>query len=239
MGLLVRSGQFEHEITEDGDLLFLDYDIEYDIAMAEFGEPATDAMEVLSSWSINSTSMFIGFIEQLINAEVAVVVARAWAKKIAKYTGLKTLYGMSVKSLFGSIQKAITSKSTKTLTFLNNRIGQAASEYQWKSWGFKSKTSSNSEDLIDANLNLALSMVLIDYIRIVEMAISPVSFWSRYGGFLNGLRNIPSNSTEAIVRRQQFKDEVMLFDYSELVSRTRQIERDLVGEAVKAILKAQ
>lgn len=41
---------FEVEITREGNLLFLDYDVQYDVVMAEFGEPETVAVMLLEEW---------------------------------------------------------------------------------------------------------------------------------------------------------------------------------------------
>jgi len=45
-----KGEKFEVEITREGDLIFIDYDIEYDLTMDEFGEPPTVAATMMKKW---------------------------------------------------------------------------------------------------------------------------------------------------------------------------------------------
>lgn len=50
---------FEVEISHDGSLEFLDYDIEYDQAAAEFGYPVTVAMKLLEAWNLDPVEVIV------------------------------------------------------------------------------------------------------------------------------------------------------------------------------------
>jgi len=45
-----KGKKFKAEITRDGDLIFLDYDLNYDLSMVEFGETATNAVLLAMYW---------------------------------------------------------------------------------------------------------------------------------------------------------------------------------------------
>jgi hypothetical protein len=59
MGLVftieVWDEEFQIEITPEGDLEFVDYDIQYDLAAFEFGYPETKAMKLLTLWKKEPT----------------------------------------------------------------------------------------------------------------------------------------------------------------------------------------
>lgn len=52
-----KGERFQVEITRDGDLIFLDHDIEHDIAMAEFGDPETIAVRLSKKWQERPASV--------------------------------------------------------------------------------------------------------------------------------------------------------------------------------------
>lgn len=47
-----KGDTFEIEITDDGELIFLNHDINYDLAMMEFGEKLTTAVKIRNSWML-------------------------------------------------------------------------------------------------------------------------------------------------------------------------------------------
>jgi hypothetical protein len=47
---------FQVEVTRDGNLIFLDHDVEYDLAMAEFGESKSSAVALYNSWKQDAPS---------------------------------------------------------------------------------------------------------------------------------------------------------------------------------------
>lgn len=70
---------FQVEITEDGELILLDYDIDYDMSMVEFGEPKTKAVEVIEKWEydpIYAICFYFG-----LNKYNLVYLATDWAER--------------------------------------------------------------------------------------------------------------------------------------------------------------
>lgn len=65
IGFSVKHGRrkFQLEIADDGQLVFLNYDIEYDLSMAEFGEPDTKAIELVKKWRKNPIEFIFNYIE--------------------------------------------------------------------------------------------------------------------------------------------------------------------------------
>jgi hypothetical protein len=51
--------KFQVEVTRDGDLVFLDYDVEYDEACLEFSYPATSATKLLGRWRDNPSQTIV------------------------------------------------------------------------------------------------------------------------------------------------------------------------------------
>lgn len=242
MGLFVVTSDYEHslEITEDGDLLFGSYDIEYDLAMQEFGEPKTHAVKILDLWNSIPIKMFLRLIDpNYFSKHNAVLIAKTWAKKIAEYTGVKSFYGLGIDSLFVQIENATSVGSDQSLTSISSQIGQAAAGYQQQTW-LHSSPSGYSPVMISSALNLALSMVIMDYIRICEVTTYPLSHWQTAGGrevALMHLDNIPSHCTEAIARAELFSDEENFVPYQEVTLRMREIEKRLIGAAVREMIK--
>lgn len=54
-----RNDSFRVRIYKDGAIKFLNHDIEYDLAMVEFGEPQTNAIEVKLQWEADPVWFFV------------------------------------------------------------------------------------------------------------------------------------------------------------------------------------
>lgn len=71
---------FQLQITRDGSLIFLDHDIEYDIAMVEFGEPSTTAIELMNNWKQEPYEIICKNI--VLNERILILLIIDWAKHV-------------------------------------------------------------------------------------------------------------------------------------------------------------
>lgn len=68
------------EISKGGVLKFIDYDLDYDLSLVEFGEPETNALYLLNSWKFNPITCII-FYFGLSKYEM-VMLATDWAEHV-------------------------------------------------------------------------------------------------------------------------------------------------------------
>lgn len=68
------------EITRDGELLFLDYDIEYDLSMSEFGEPKSQAVTLFEHWKQNEIRFIARYLR--IPNDRSVLIAMDWGEHV-------------------------------------------------------------------------------------------------------------------------------------------------------------
>lgn len=71
------------EITRDGGISFPDRDIEYDLAMMEFGEPKTQAIRVFEKWK--STPGVVIATTDSVDDETMTLVVCDWAEHVLPY----------------------------------------------------------------------------------------------------------------------------------------------------------
>lgn len=72
--------EFQVEIKKDGDLVFLDYDFDYDLSMVEFGEPQTNAIKLLNKWKLSTTDAICENLD--IEKYQLAYLASDWAKHV-------------------------------------------------------------------------------------------------------------------------------------------------------------
>jgi len=68
---------FRLEITGDGILVFLDYDIDYDLSMVEFGEPKTIAIDLADEWLRDPIQMIVR--NMYVSPNILSLLALDWA----------------------------------------------------------------------------------------------------------------------------------------------------------------
>jgi len=68
------------EITREGQIFFPNYNIEYDLAMAEFGEPETVAIRIYNRWNKHPTDPILNMLD--IEIKTIVLIAADWAEHV-------------------------------------------------------------------------------------------------------------------------------------------------------------
>lgn len=117
---------FDAEIHEDGTLVFLNYDIEYDIAMAEFGDPKTHALIVFNIWKDFPAVVIVKFMN-LSDYEL-VMLAADWAEHVLPIFEKESNDQLPRRALIAARKyaKAIGKTSDENLSDLSRKAAKAA-----------------------------------------------------------------------------------------------------------------
>lgn len=122
--------KFQVEITREGQMIFLDHDIEYDIAMAEFGEPESHAVTLRNQWIENPCDIMA--LDLDVERPYLLLLAADWIERTVetfkKNRSAETV--TSLKQAIDAIKKFATGKIGKArlmkLTTATRKHGSSA-----------------------------------------------------------------------------------------------------------------
>lgn len=109
------------EITRDGEIRFLNYDIEYDLAMVEFGEPTTPAVNFFTEWRKNRAYTILKSTNLLTDKNSRMMLLADFADHVLPVfknaypidLRIEDLIGVSRK--YAMLQEAVTAADTQKL----------------------------------------------------------------------------------------------------------------------------
>lgn len=235
MGILVSSENFEHEITEDGELLFLDYDLAYDETIEALGGEKSDAIKYLEKWNKEPIPIFLTLLGKF-SREQALLIARTWLGIIVEISGVKKIDTTDVWKFVEKIDKAITTQDGIMLGYMSNEAGIFASECQQQRWLMHSPQEYYFNKRTSPRL--AVANALISYIQVGLSVRCAASFWYDHGGLYHAFSHIAEIATSNIsdLSDKQSPNWVP-WNVPIPADQVPAFKKYLVGQAVIAIMK--
>lgn len=247
VSLIVNNGPFENEITEDGEMLFLNYDIDYDLACLEFKYPETLAIAELRNWDWHSFSVLIGFVENTLAREEAALIGRKWLDMTRERLGVEDFFGRSIDEIVKDIDAAVAEENRDRVDQIAGEIGATASAYQQQVWRQPWRQPARQDSKISArNLGFDVAFVFEEYLMVVRNTMITLSAWMQhstllYGGQLraaNHLRTLPSQPMHNMAIIELLKEGNGPFKANQIFEAKQKIGKKFAGAAV-TILVAQ
>jgi hypothetical protein len=251
MSIVVESGEYELEITEEGEVLFKNYDIKYDQGEVEFGYPKSKALLYLDSWNRNAPSIFLDLIYDFLSREEAVLIGRAWLGMITDEIEIEDKFGtQSVSEVLWDIDGAVAGKAEDRIEEISNMIGHVSAAYQQQTW--MDTPRHIPYKVSKAQKGLDVSFAIADYLMIVEIADKPQSWesmqnigWGRLGtGKAAAIRHL-QNMAEVPIHEislarignehDQTLDEALFVKLS--YETKAKVRKDFVGLAVRILVE--
>lgn len=247
MSIIVDIGPFECEITEDGELIFLNYNITHDLAAMEFGYPETPALVELWRWDRHSFSMLMDLLIETISREEAALIGRAWLDMVCKFTGVEHIYTHSVKGVIEEMDAAVAAEDTNKLEEIERFVGSSASAYQqqvWRSHPYRYGDGASVKTFIaDATLGLSVASALSSYLAVLSNTMQSAAFWMRYSMLsyngkdraINQLKAIPSHAIHDIAFVELSKESDGLVSDNRVTELKKKIGKRFAGAAVAIV----
>lgn len=235
MGILVSTENFEHEITEEGELLFLDYDLAYDETMAALGGEKSPALKYLEKWDKDPIPRFLTLLGKF-SREQAVLIARTWLGVIVEISGVKKIDTTDIWEFVKKIDKAIMVQDGVMLGYLNNEAGVFASECQQRRWLMSPPHGSSFDRRTSPKL--AVAHALISYIHVGLGTRCVYSFWYDHGGLYHAFRILTELTNNSISDLSDNKSQDWVpWNVPIPADQIPAFRKYLVGQAVTALLK--
>jgi len=246
VSIIVDNGPFECEITEDGELIFLNYNITHDLAAMEFGYSETPALFELHRWNFNPVSMLLRLVSKTLSIAEAALIGRQWLDMVCDRVGVRDIHTESSKNVIKHIDDAVAAEDKENLDEIATFIGFSAAAYQQQEWrsGTYKNSLSPKELLTNASLGLTLASALSEYVMVARYTMAPQSFWEPhkmlgYGGgrahAIRHLEDIPSPSIPNLA----LIDLAAKFDgpvsAEQIVDTKQKIGKEFAGAAVAII----
>jgi len=200
---------FNVEITEDGDLMFTDYDIEYDVSMVEFGEEETVAVMLLGEWKARP----LNFIVTMLG-----VTKKSLSKLASDFADHALSYFDEdlTKSILPAIAKKARSGHSASALF-NVAISAAAQEAHDAEWeaGTSSEHDRKQQAVFAAQRNAISSKIAAESTKTMQKDLDrefilAAEFAQRSPGWLarSEAKNVSANELVDIFNEAAFKEQL-------------------------------
>ena len=241
MGILVSSEHFEHEITEDGELLFLDYNISYDETIEALGGKKSAALEYLEQWNKEPIPKFLALLGKF-SREQAVFIAKVWLETIVKISGVKKIDTTDIGKFIEKADRAITTQDGILIGYLNNEAGIFAAESQQQKWMMSPPYGSPRGSYFDRRISpkLAVANALIAYLQVGTCIRCVDSFWYDHGGIYHAFRHmsdLAANAASDFIEATELVQDWVPWSLPIPASHISSFKKYLVGQAVIALVK--
>lgn len=243
MSIIIDNGPFKHEITEDGELIFLDYDIEYDQAALEFGYSETPALVELRAWDRDPCCTLIEFVGETLSRTEVALIGGKWLDMVRERLGVEKILDMPVAGIIEKIYVAIAERNLENrdgIEAIAEGMGRVGATYQQQLWMQPSLGSTGVQNSLD------MALALNNYLSLIRHTMQSLPFWERHGVLqpdgrwraIRYLRNIPSDAIHNMAFVDLSKRIKGPFEPHQIVEAKSRIGKAFAGAAV-AILAEQ
>jgi len=237
VSIIVDNGPFECEITEDGELIFLNYNITHDLAAMEFEYPETPALAELRIWNWDPCHMLMSFVGETLSRTEVALIGRKWLDMVRERLGVEKILDMSVAEIINDIEVAVAERNLENkdgIKAIAEMVWRVAAAYQQQLWMQPSLRAT------DVQSNLDMASALGGYLSLIGLTIQPQSSWERpphgRGPAVRYLGTIPSDALHQMAFLDLSKKIKGPFESHQITEVKSKIGKAFAGAAVSVFV---
>ena len=184
MSLIIKHFNMVLEITQDGELLFPDHELEYDIAYTAMGGKESPEMLFLDDWEKDPTRVFFSFALDHSSREEMLVAGRALVEEVVSLAGVVNIHGTNFENIGREIYLAailaLSGASGDKIEKLRDKMGYIGAALQQQKWLMSgSRMSWYFDTRVDPHRSVVDAAT--EYIHMVDRMHGVESFWEELG----------------------------------------------------------